>query len=398
MASRWAPGSRGRSSGRRGSSWRLTASCGRTRTGPVTASVLPTTGRWRRRSTWTASSCAWGWDGWRCAPCWRSSGLQGAHLVVAGITLPNPGSVALHEALGFARVGGFEAIGWKHGRWHGVDWFELELGPRDGRTRAAGPAAAAGRDAEARGGAGGLRSRTTPEGDRLRAGDRAQLVRVDGANGDAIAQPGLLDDDARRDAARERRRRRPHPRPRGRRSATRPVSPRARPPWPGRRPASMGRAARRPRRGSPRTDPTRAAAPGATRPRRRRARAAARSPTTRSCAGRARPAGRSRCRPGPSRARRPAAPSAWRRRQSGPASCPRRTVPAVPASGRPRGPCPPPSPMPRPGWRRPGPPRPSRAASRSVGPRRSASRPHTASPIAGPRCRGSTSARQALQR
>ena len=57
--------------------------------------------------------------------------VQGAHLVVAGITLPNPGSVALHAALGFARVGGFEAIGWKHGRWHGVDWFELELGPRD---------------------------------------------------------------------------------------------------------------------------------------------------------------------------------------------------------------------------------------------------------------------------
>jgi L-amino acid N-acyltransferase YncA len=56
--------------------------------------------------------------------------VQGAHLVVAGITLPNPGSVALHEALGFVRVGGFEAIGWKHGGWHGVDWFALELGPR----------------------------------------------------------------------------------------------------------------------------------------------------------------------------------------------------------------------------------------------------------------------------
>ena len=56
---------------------------------------------------------------------------QGAHLVVAGITLPNEGSVALHLGLGFERIGGFEAIGWKRGGWHGVDWFALELGPRE---------------------------------------------------------------------------------------------------------------------------------------------------------------------------------------------------------------------------------------------------------------------------
>jgi phosphinothricin acetyltransferase len=58
--------------------------------------------------------------------------LQRAHLVVAGVTLPNPGSVGLHLALGFERVGGFEAIGWKQGRWHGVEWFALELGARTG--------------------------------------------------------------------------------------------------------------------------------------------------------------------------------------------------------------------------------------------------------------------------
>jgi phosphinothricin acetyltransferase len=56
--------------------------------------------------------------------------LQGAHLAVAGVTPPNPGSVGLHEALGFTRIGLFEGIGWKHGRWHGVEWFGLELGPR----------------------------------------------------------------------------------------------------------------------------------------------------------------------------------------------------------------------------------------------------------------------------
>jgi phosphinothricin acetyltransferase len=58
--------------------------------------------------------------------------VQGTHLVVAGITLPNEGSVRLHLGLGFERIGGFEAIGWKRGGWHGVDWFALELGPREG--------------------------------------------------------------------------------------------------------------------------------------------------------------------------------------------------------------------------------------------------------------------------
>ena len=56
--------------------------------------------------------------------------LQGAHSAVAGITPPNPASVRLHETLGFERVGLFEAIGWKQGRWHGVEWFALELAPR----------------------------------------------------------------------------------------------------------------------------------------------------------------------------------------------------------------------------------------------------------------------------
>jgi phosphinothricin acetyltransferase len=57
---------------------------------------------------------------------------QGFHLAVAGITLPNPGSVRLHTGLGFRRVGEFEAIGWKNGGWRGVDWYTLELGPRSG--------------------------------------------------------------------------------------------------------------------------------------------------------------------------------------------------------------------------------------------------------------------------
>jgi phosphinothricin acetyltransferase len=56
--------------------------------------------------------------------------LQGSHLAVAGVTPPNPASVGLHLALGFERIGLFEAIGYKFGAWHGVEWFGLELGPR----------------------------------------------------------------------------------------------------------------------------------------------------------------------------------------------------------------------------------------------------------------------------
>jgi L-amino acid N-acyltransferase YncA len=55
--------------------------------------------------------------------------LQGFRLVVAGVTPPNPGSVGLHLALGFERVGTFEGVGWKAGQWWGVEFFELPLFP-----------------------------------------------------------------------------------------------------------------------------------------------------------------------------------------------------------------------------------------------------------------------------
>lgn len=45
----------------------------------------------------------------------------------AGITLPNEASVALHEALGFRPVGVFRDVGYKHGRWHDVGWWQRPL-------------------------------------------------------------------------------------------------------------------------------------------------------------------------------------------------------------------------------------------------------------------------------
>jgi L-amino acid N-acyltransferase YncA len=54
---------------------------------------------------------------------------QRLRVAVAGITLPNEGSVGLHEALGFERVGVYRGIGWKAGSWRDVGWWELQLAP-----------------------------------------------------------------------------------------------------------------------------------------------------------------------------------------------------------------------------------------------------------------------------
>jgi L-amino acid N-acyltransferase YncA len=53
---------------------------------------------------------------------------QDIRVATAGITLPNDASVALHESLGFEPVGVFRGIGWKHGAWRDVGWWQLELG------------------------------------------------------------------------------------------------------------------------------------------------------------------------------------------------------------------------------------------------------------------------------
>ncbi|ODT30355.1 MAG: GNAT family N-acetyltransferase [Kaistia sp. SCN 65-12] len=52
---------------------------------------------------------------------------QGFRNAFAGIALPNAGSVGLHEALGFAPVGIYRNVGFKHGSWHSVGWWGLEL-------------------------------------------------------------------------------------------------------------------------------------------------------------------------------------------------------------------------------------------------------------------------------
>jgi L-amino acid N-acyltransferase YncA len=45
----------------------------------------------------------------------------------AGIALPNPRSIGLHESFGFRPVGVFGQVGFKHGAWRDVGWWQLPL-------------------------------------------------------------------------------------------------------------------------------------------------------------------------------------------------------------------------------------------------------------------------------
>ena len=53
----------------------------------------------------------------------------GYRQATAGITLPNPASVGLHAAFGFAPVGVYRRIGYKMGGWHDVGWYQAEIQP-----------------------------------------------------------------------------------------------------------------------------------------------------------------------------------------------------------------------------------------------------------------------------
>lgn len=52
---------------------------------------------------------------------------QGYHAAFAGIALPNQGSVALHERVGFTPVGIYREVGFKFGKFHDVGWWQMIL-------------------------------------------------------------------------------------------------------------------------------------------------------------------------------------------------------------------------------------------------------------------------------
>jgi phosphinothricin acetyltransferase len=47
------------------------------------------------------------------------------HAIIAGISLPNEGSVKLHEKFGMEKVAHFREVGFKLGRWIDVGYWEL---------------------------------------------------------------------------------------------------------------------------------------------------------------------------------------------------------------------------------------------------------------------------------
>ena len=49
------------------------------------------------------------------------------HVVLGGITLPNPASVALHEKMGFKKVAHYFEVGYKFNRWLDVGFWQLNL-------------------------------------------------------------------------------------------------------------------------------------------------------------------------------------------------------------------------------------------------------------------------------
>src|SRR3954468_14703931 len=52
---------------------------------------------------------------------------RGFRVAIAGMTLPNDGSVGLHRTLGFEPVGTYRRIGFKFGEWHDAPGTQLML-------------------------------------------------------------------------------------------------------------------------------------------------------------------------------------------------------------------------------------------------------------------------------
>ena len=56
--------------------------------------------------------------------CSRRFRREDIHTYIAGVTLPNPASITLHERHGFVPVGTMHDVGRKFGKYWAVRWFE----------------------------------------------------------------------------------------------------------------------------------------------------------------------------------------------------------------------------------------------------------------------------------
>jgi L-amino acid N-acyltransferase YncA len=65
------------------------------------------------------------------AALFRILTLLGYFKCYAGVTVPNPASECLHEAVGFTPVGVYHGVGYKFGAWHDVSFYEMALRPEE---------------------------------------------------------------------------------------------------------------------------------------------------------------------------------------------------------------------------------------------------------------------------
>jgi phosphinothricin acetyltransferase len=71
------------------------------------------------------------------AELFRQLRALGVHAAVGGIALPNEASIALHEKVGMKKIGEFEQIGFKQGRWLNVGYWQIVFDDNAAQTAAA---------------------------------------------------------------------------------------------------------------------------------------------------------------------------------------------------------------------------------------------------------------------
>jgi phosphinothricin acetyltransferase len=96
-----------------------------------------TTSRWRPKAAYDTTVeasvyCDPGAVGRGCgsslyAALFESIATEDVHRIVAGVSLPNPPSIRLHQRFGFRSVGVFPGVGRKFDKYWDVAWFERPL-------------------------------------------------------------------------------------------------------------------------------------------------------------------------------------------------------------------------------------------------------------------------------
>lgn len=93
--------------------------------------------KWHERSAYkhtvevsaylAATAHSKGWGTLLYESLFRELRNSNIHVVIAGIALPNPASVALHEKFNMTKVGHLAEVGFKFGNWIDVGYWQVHL-------------------------------------------------------------------------------------------------------------------------------------------------------------------------------------------------------------------------------------------------------------------------------